>query len=149
MNYFIDPKFLDRQALANNTDPDQTAPRGTPLGAVRSGFSLCHRICTLWTNFSMERSLNSRVIPGTILAVRKCRIFKLIVKHLLCIFPFWKLDSSCTSTTLNESVSRSLFLVRHWSTYFGLTAEMLYLLHCFSLYTQLVFFLLKTTKNDA
>ena len=29
--YLNDPKFLDRQALASNVDPDQTAPRISPF----------------------------------------------------------------------------------------------------------------------
>ena len=69
--------------------------------------------------------------------------------YLLWIFPFLKLDSSWASATLYESVSSSRFFVRHCSTYLGLTAGILYLLHCLSLYTQLVFFLLNTTKNEA
>ena len=28
-DYCNDPKFLDRQVLANSADPDQTAPRGS------------------------------------------------------------------------------------------------------------------------
>ena len=69
--------------------------------------------------------------------------------YLLWIFPFLKLDSSWASATLYVSVSSSRFFVRHCSTYLGLTAGILYLLHCLSLYTQLVFFLLNTTKNEA
>ena len=29
LDYCNNPKFSDRQALANSADPDQTAPRGT------------------------------------------------------------------------------------------------------------------------
>ena len=38
--YLNGPKFSDRQAFANSVDPDQTAPRGAPRGAVRSGSTL-------------------------------------------------------------------------------------------------------------
>ena len=33
-------KFYDKEAKANSVDPDQTAPRGAPRGAVCSGSSL-------------------------------------------------------------------------------------------------------------
>ena len=42
-DYRNDPKFSDRQALANIVDPDHTASKDT----------VCHSICIFWTRYSM------------------------------------------------------------------------------------------------
>ena len=68
LEYRKDPKFSDRQALANSAD--QTAPRsGSTLFAIP--------YAPLWTNFLMDRPLylNLRVITGNISGVRKLIIF--------------------------------------------------------------------------
>ena len=48
--YCIDPKFSDRQALANSADPDQTAPRSSLIRV----YTVCHSIYIFLTSFSME-----------------------------------------------------------------------------------------------
>ena len=94
MQYRNDPKFSDRQAWANSTDPDQTAPRG---GAVSRRSSLirvctvchsvctvCHSVCIVWTHYCMVEPYSSdfRVITKIFLGVRIFRKFTVkIISH--------------------------------------------------------------------
>ena len=58
--YCNNPKFSDRYAWANSADPDQTAPRGAPRGAVWSGSTLFAIPCasfgliTLWQSHIVQ-----------------------------------------------------------------------------------------------
>ena len=71
--YRNDPKFSDRYAWANSTDPDQTLIRV---------YTVCNSVHIVWNHYSMAEphsySSNFRVITTNILGVRifrKCTVF--------------------------------------------------------------------------
>ena len=72
--YRNDPKFSDRYAWANSSDPDQTAPLGSSLIRV---YTVCHSVCIVWTHYSMvePQSSNFRGITTMFLGVRIFRKF--------------------------------------------------------------------------
>ena len=56
--YHNDPKFLNRQVLANSADPAQTAP-------IRV-YTVCHSVCIFWANYSVVKRYcsNFRIITA-------------------------------------------------------------------------------------
>ena len=71
-SYQNDPKFSDRQVLANSADPDQTAP-----SSLIRVYTVCHSVCIFWTHFSVVKwyCSNFRIITVFFSCVRIFRSF--------------------------------------------------------------------------